>query len=92
MKSWCKILELEGHDVLVQRLVNKEDGEHVKITVRFQDGQFIKSACLGDGDEAERLSIELYDKYGAKDAQGFVDELDKLMLENKDAQKNNKED
>ena len=82
MKGWCKILELEEYDVLVQRLVTKEDGEHVKITVRFADGQFIKSASLGDGQSAEKLAIELFDQYKKKDAYSFVEELNKLKIDN----------
>ena len=81
MKSWCKIIELDNYEILVQRLVNKEDGEHVQITVRMKDGQFIKTASFGDGDEAEQSAIEVYEAYGEKEAMLFVDELEKLMKE-----------
>ena len=82
MKNWCKILKVGKHDVLVQRLVTKEDGEHVKITVRFDDGQFIKSACMGDGDDAEKQAIELFKEYGKESAKLFVKELERLNEDN----------
>ena len=82
MKNWCKILKLKNYDVLVERVVTKDDGEHVKITVRFPDGQFVKSACMGDGEEAEKQSIELFNTYSKKEATLFIDELDKLIESN----------
>ena len=92
MKKWCKILELEKYDVLIERLVTKEDGEHVKITVRFPDGQFIKTACMGDGEGAEKMAIELFDTYKEADALRFVEELDKLVEVNGKEEDGNKED
>jgi hypothetical protein len=82
MKGWCKILELDNYDILVQRLATKEDGENVSITVRMPDGQFIKTASLGDGEDAEKKAIELFETYEAKDAKLFIDELDKLITAN----------
>jgi uncharacterized protein with PIN domain len=90
MKGWCKILRLEKYDVLVQRLVTKEDGENVKITIRMPEGQFIKTASLGDGEEAEKEAIKLYKSYTKVQAQKFLEELEKLIEENEKEDNNNK--
>jgi len=92
MKGWCKILELEEYDILAQRLVTTDDGEHVQITVRFPDGQFIKTASFGDGSDAEKLAISLLDEYKEKNAQEFVDELNKLRAENDNEEDSKEED
>ena len=90
MKGWCKILKVEGYDMLVERLVTKEDGEHVKVTIRIPDGQFIKTASLGDGPEAEEEAIKLYKNYQKANAQEFIDELNKLIEANEKEDDNKK--
>jgi hypothetical protein len=83
---------MKGHDVLVQRLVTKEDGENVKITVRMEDGQFIKTASFGDGDVAEKEAVTVYEAYGKTEAESFVSELEKLIIENDGKKEGDKED
>ena len=81
MKKWCKIIRLKSYDVLVQRLVTKEDGEHVKITVRVPDGQFVKTASFGDEVGISDLEADgVYDTYTKKQALLFITELEKLMI------------
>lgn len=31
MKDWCKIIELDTHDVVVERFYDEEEGECVRI-------------------------------------------------------------
>lgn len=42
MKGWCKIIEVDGHDFLIERLVDKTNGEHVSIKFRVDAGQLIQ--------------------------------------------------
>ena len=79
MKGWCKILKVEGYDMLVERLVTKEDGEHVKVTIRIPDGP-----------EAEEEAIKLYKNYKKANAQEFIDELNKLIEANEKEDDNKK--
>lgn len=90
MKNWCKILEVGEYDILVQRLVTKEDGEHVKITVRMPDGQFVKTASFGDDDGSIKDADDVFLAYEEKQALMFVSELEKLMKEDEEKD-NNKE-
>jgi diketogulonate reductase-like aldo/keto reductase len=75
MKGRCKIIELETHDVLVQRLVNESDGEHIKITVWFPLGQMIQTGSFGDEDESAKEADEVYEAYGKEQAQAFLDAI-----------------
>lgn len=73
MKKWCKIIYLDGFDILVQRLVNRTHGEHVSITVRFSEGQYVAINSFGEGDEAEKMSEQFFKNYKKPDAEKFVE-------------------
>ena len=73
MKGWTKIVRLEKFDVLVQRLVNESNGEHVQITIRFSEGQYVATVEFGHDEQAEKVAIEFYKNYKKAEAQKFVD-------------------
>lgn len=81
MKGWCKIYKFPKYDVLVERLVNKSDGEHVSVKVRFEEGQYVLLARCGEGEVGERLSVELYEKYNKEDALKFLEQFSELYNE-----------
>lgn len=66
MKNWCKIIELENHDVLLQRLSNNKDDEHIKVTIKT-DG-LTASYNLGYGEDEARAD-EAYQEIDKEKAQ-----------------------
>jgi len=81
MKKWCKIFKLKKYDVLLIRMVTDEDGEHVVLILRINNGQFIKTVSFDDDTEKAE---EFYDKYQKKHAEEFVEEFEKEIIKTKD--------
>ena len=75
MKKWCKIIRLEEYDILVQRLCNNKDGEHLSITLRVDEGQLITSMCFEDDVEG---ADKAYDNYKKADAEKVVVAFEKM--------------
>jgi len=73
MKKWSKVHRLKGFDVLVQRLVNKSDGEHVHVTIRFSEGQYVMKIGYGDEEGSFEEADKAFENYSKEDAQKFVD-------------------
>jgi hypothetical protein len=79
MKSWCKIIEVGDYDILVQRLCNNAEGEHIKITLRVPEGQMIKTLSFDEeDDDAEEKAIEAYNLYDEKRAEEFVKAFEEM--------------
>ena len=74
-KNWCKIVELEEHDVLVQRRSNDDDGEHIKVSIAM-DGMHLSLKLTGENsDDADAM----YEKFSKVDAEKIVESF-KAML------------
>lgn len=69
MKNWCKIIETKDHSVLLQRLSDEEDGEHICISIKL-DG--VLATFKPSYGENEALADETYEKYSEKDAEKIV--------------------
>lgn len=69
MKNWCKIIETETHDVLVQRLSTDEDGEHIQISIRLDGVLATFKPSFG---EDEAIADEAFLKYSKEDAEKIV--------------------
>ena len=69
MKKWCKIIETEKHDVLIQRMSTDEDGEHLTISVKLEGVLAQFKPSFGD-DEA--FADEAFQKYSKEDAETLV--------------------
>ena len=82
MKKWYKVFKLKKYDVLLLRMCNEEDGEHIQLIIRVANGQFIKTASFSEDSEG---ADDFFDKYEKKHAQEFVVEFEKLLdVENKE--------
>ena len=81
MKKWCKIIKLEEYDILVQRLCNNKDGEHLSVTLRVNEGQLITSMCFEDDVEG---ADKAYANYKKADAQKVVDAFEKMYINEKE--------
>jgi len=86
MKKWCKIFRLEEYDILVQRLCNNADGEHVSITLRVNEGQLITTMTFEDDVEG---ADKAYKNYKKEDAQKVVEAF-KKMYRNEEKDNNDK--
>jgi hypothetical protein len=78
MKKWTKIFKLKKYDVALLRMCNDDEGEHVVLILRIQNGQYIKTATFGEDKES---ADEFFDKYEKKHAEEFVKEFEKLITE-----------
>ena len=78
MKKWTKIFKLKKYDVALLRMCNDEEGEHVVLILRIQNGQYIKTATFGEDKEG---ADEFFDKYEKKHAEEFVKEFEKLITQ-----------
>ena len=70
MKGCFKIIELENHDVLVQRLSDYDNGEHIRITVVFE-GHNITMKPSYDNDK--KKADEAFENYNEKSAAQIVE-------------------
>lgn len=61
MKNWCKILQGETHDILVQRIYDEENGEHCAITVNVQVMQCTLRASFEEDAKAADKFFEEFD-------------------------------
>lgn len=76
MKKWCKIIELKTHDVLIQRLSDEENEEHILFTFKH-DGVLVSfTASYGI---KEKLADDMFNKYSKDDAQKMLDNTLKLF-------------
>lgn len=72
MKNWCKIIELENYSVLVQRLSDGENNEHIVISTRLEGVTPSITACFEeDSDKAD----EKFKAYNADSAKEFVNSM-----------------
>lgn len=91
MKNWCKIIEIGEYDILIQRLCNDVDGEHVKITLRVPEGQMMKTLSFGDEEDAESKADKGYKLYGKKEATKFVKAFEEMYNANGEKEDDKKE-
>ena len=90
MKGWHKTFELDEYDVLVQRLSNDDEQEHVVISLRFDGGMFSQIVLF---DDVEADADLFYSKYSKKQAEVFVKTFSKeFALENDNKEQSNKEE
>lgn len=59
MKDWCKIIQTESHDVVVQLGANDKDGDHVKISIRDNSVDVSVVITGEDESEAKRMYSEI---------------------------------
>ena len=77
MKAWCKIFKFPKYDILVQRLCNNDDGEHISITLRVSEGQLITTATFeDDSEEADKA----FEKYSKEDAKKIIQSFEKMYI------------
>lgn len=81
MKKWCKIFKLEEYDILVQRLCNNKDGEHLSITLRVNEGQLISTMCFQDDIKS---ADKAYKNYKKTDAEKVIDAFKKMYRDEKE--------
>jgi hypothetical protein len=76
MKNWCKIIETKKYDVLVQRLSDNDNEEHISISL-LCDGVL---ACLkpGFGDDEKRAD-EAYINFNKAAAERTVKDIVKML-------------
>ena len=70
MKNWCKIIELEKYDILIQRLSNDDDGEHIEFKM-ILDG--VTASFKASYEDDSDLADETFKKYSKEDAQKMLD-------------------
>lgn len=75
-KNWCKIISLKDHDVLVQRLSNDEDGEHIEFKMII-DG--VTASFKASYDEDKAVADETFESFSEKDAQKLLDNTLKMF-------------
>lgn len=80
MKNWSKVYKFKKYDILVQRLCNNTDGEHITATLRVDEGQLITTMSFGDSVED---ADEGYEKYTKKLAKDLIDSYEKLQIDEK---------
>lgn len=92
MKKWFKKITIGDYDLLVQRLCDNRDGEHIKITIRVPEGQMMKTLSFDDEDEdAEAKADEAFKLYDKKQAKKFVEAFEEMYNAN-DAQEDDKKE
>jgi len=91
MKNWCKIIEVGQYDILVQRLCNDVDGEHIKVTIRVLEGQMFKTLSFEKEDDAETKADEAYKLYDLKQAEAFVEAFEEMYNVNGEKEDDKKE-
>lgn len=84
MRNWAKIIEVGDYDILVQRLCNNDDGEHVSITLKVDEGQL--TTTMGFEDDSHEAN-EAFKNFKKEDAIKIVDSFEKLYKN--DTQENN---
>jgi hypothetical protein len=72
MKNWCKIIEMPEHDVLLQRLSDNENLEHISVSVKI-DGALANFKLSYKEDE--KLANETFEKFDGNDAQKIIDSV-----------------
>lgn len=80
MKNWHKIFKFKKYDVLLLRMCNEKEGEHIQLIVRIPDGQFVKTVSFED--DVERAD-EFFQQYEKKHAQEFIVEFEKVLDESR---------
>jgi len=76
MKNWVKIIELKKHDVLIQRLSDDDDLEHISATIKM-DGVLV-SLKFGYGED-EKLADEGFAKFNESQATELVKNIKAMM-------------
>lgn len=76
MKNWCKIIPLENHDVLVERLSNDEDGEHLSVKMNIDN--VIASYTMSFGDD-EQKADSAFDSLKSDQVQQIVDDAISML-------------
>jgi len=85
MKKWCKIFRCEGYDILLQRLCNNSDGEHISVTLKVNEGQLITTMVFEDDIDA---ADKAYSNYKKADAEKTIEAFEKMY---KDEEKDDNE-
>jgi hypothetical protein len=88
MKKWFKKITVGDYDLLIQRLCDNRDGEHVKITIRVPEGQMLKTLAFDGDEDAEAKADEAFKLYDKKQAEKFVKAFEEMYNAN-DAQEEN---
>lgn len=76
MKGWSKVFKLPKFDVVLLRMCNDDEGEHVVLILRIKNGQFIKTATFDNDTES---ADEFFDKYTKEHAKEFVKEFEEVI-------------
>ena len=75
--TFAKIIELEGHQVLVVRGWDDETGKETVTVTTLIKRFFMPSIVLGFSTKAER--DKCWSEYGLEQAQAFVNQMAELM-------------
>lgn len=76
MNNWFKKIELENHDVLLERVSTDEDGEAIRMSVRL--GGALVKATLGFEDDNQGAD-DAFANFQTSDAESFVTEMVKMV-------------
>lgn len=76
MKNWCRIIKLPEHDVLVQRLSDEENKEHLSVSIKLQG----VLATLNFGfDEDEKKCDDAFKSYKREMAMKAVETITEMF-------------
>jgi hypothetical protein len=90
MKKWFKKITVGDYDILVQRLCDNKDGEHIKITIRVPEGQMMKTLSFDDEEnDAEVKADEAFKLYDKEQAKKFVEAFEEMYNAHDDTQEEN---
>jgi hypothetical protein len=71
MKDWCKIIETENHDVVIQKKDTDDDGLHLKVTVQTEEMSVDLKLQMDS-----KIALDLvYDKFDKEQAESILKSL-----------------
>jgi hypothetical protein len=81
MKNWCKVVPLEEHDVLVERISNEQDKEAIRASIRVDGVHLVAVLGFGEEEEHYHAADKAFEEYGEANATEFRDGMLKMMEE-----------
>ena len=73
MKNWCKVIELENHDVLVQ-LMDTAEGQQLSLLIKTPLGH-VPAMIETDPNLPPVDKQQMFEGFDAEAAQGFVNQV-----------------
>lgn len=78
MKGFTRIIELENHDVVIMKMSDDENGDHIQVFIQFEE--CTTNSKLGYDNEKRRDKD--FDSFTSKTAQAILDTYLNLMDDN----------